>query len=184
MFKLFKTILKTGEATLKYPFAPLELSPDFRGKPQHRAEQCIACAACTVACPANALSMATDVAAGTRTWTLFLGRCIFCGRCEEVCPTRAIALTQEFELAVATRSDLYQQATFTLTPCTVCKRPFAPRKEIDYALALVAQSGTPAPAVEALRPHFETCPECKRKQAIPQGHNVTVSQHLKPEAVS
>lgn len=33
MLKLFKTIIKTGDATTKYPFKPLELPDGFRGKP-------------------------------------------------------------------------------------------------------------------------------------------------------
>lgn len=77
MLKLFKTILKVGDTTVKYPFKPLEVSHGFRGKPQYDADQCIACGACTMACPANALTMETDLAKGTRQWQLFLGRCIF-----------------------------------------------------------------------------------------------------------
>jgi len=178
MFKLFKTIFNVGEATTKYPFAPFPVSPGFRGKPQLKAEQCISCAACTIACPANALSMKTDVAAGTRTWSLFLGRCIFCGRCEEVCPTKAIALTAEFELAVGSRQDLFQEATFKLAPCTVCGQAFAPRKEIDYVIALLVQSGMPTEVAEAQRAHFETCPECKRKQNIPNPANIALGTQL------
>lgn len=30
MLKLLKTIMRAGEATVKYPFAPLEVSPGFR----------------------------------------------------------------------------------------------------------------------------------------------------------
>jgi formate hydrogenlyase subunit 6/NADH:ubiquinone oxidoreductase subunit I len=121
MFKLFKTILKAGgEVTVKYPFKPLEVSPGFRGRPHYDATQCIACAACTSVCPANALTMETDLASGERRWQLFLGRCIFCGRCEEVCPTRAIALSEEFEMAVSHKADLYTTATFTLQDCRIC----------------------------------------------------------------
>jgi formate hydrogenlyase subunit 6/NADH:ubiquinone oxidoreductase subunit I len=176
MFKLLKTVIKTGEATTRYPFAPLTVSPGFRGKPEYDATQCIACGACTIACPANALSMATDVEQGTRTWELFLGRCIFCARCEEVCPTRAIALSPEFELAVGNKEDLYQRATFTLTNCRDCGRPFAPSKEIDYAMALLVNSGLPEAEVGAQRAHFETCPECKRLQSIPDSAKLTLSQ--------
>ncbi|MGK2889436.1 MAG: hypothetical protein ACSLEN_10995 [Candidatus Malihini olakiniferum] len=60
----------------------------------------------------HALTIETDVANGTRTWQLFLGGCIFCGRCEEVCSTLAIILSQEFEMAVANKEDLFQRATF------------------------------------------------------------------------
>ena len=55
MLKLLKTIMRAGTATVKYPFAPLEVSPGFRGKPDLMPSQCIACGAC--ACPANALTI-------------------------------------------------------------------------------------------------------------------------------
>jgi hydrogenase-4 component H len=166
MFKLLKIIARTGEATEKYPFAPLPVSPGFRGKPEYDAEQCIACAACVQACPPNALTMKTDIQAGTRTWAINLGRCIFCGRCEEVCPTGAIELSPEFELAVANKADLVQQATFKLARCRQCDTPFAPAKEIEYALAVTIQQGVQESDHEALRARFETCPECKRANAL------------------
>ena len=46
MLKLLKTIMRAGTATVKYPFAPLEGSPGFRGKPDLMPSQCIACGAC------------------------------------------------------------------------------------------------------------------------------------------
>ncbi|MGM3193189.1 hydrogenase 4 subunit H [Dickeya dadantii subsp. dieffenbachiae] len=178
MIKLFKTILKAGNSTVKYPFAPLAVPAGFRGKPEYDPAQCIGCAACTMACPANALTMANDLDNGTRTWQLFLGRCIFCGRCEEVCPTRAIVLSQEFEMAVANKADLYQRATFQLLNCHVCQRPFAPQKEVEYAMALLTHAGVPENEVEARRHQFETCPDCKRKQNMNHQGNVRLSQHL------
>lgn len=178
MLKLFKTILKVGDTTVKYPFKPLEVSQGFRGKPQYDAGQCIACGACTMACPANALTMETDIVSGTRQWQLFLGRCIFCGRCEEVCPTRAIVLSPEFELAVFNKADLYQRASFTLTDCQQCQRLFAPKKEVDYVMALLIHSGVSAEDVERQRPHFETCPECKRQHNIIGNSNIAMKSSI------
>ena len=60
MFKLLKTVFKAGDVTTKYPFKPYEVDEDFRGKPELNSDQCIVCAACTIACPANALTMRTD----------------------------------------------------------------------------------------------------------------------------
>ncbi|AJJ11068.1 4Fe-4S dicluster domain protein [Yersinia rohdei] len=184
MLKLFKTILKVGDTTVKYPFKPLEVSAGFRGKPQYDAEQCIACGACTMACPANALTMETDIANSTRQWQLFLGRCIFCGRCEEVCPTRAIVLSQEFELAVFSKADLYQRANFTLAHCQQCHQPFAPKKEVDYVMALLVHSGMSAQEIEQQRPHFETCPACKRKQNIAGHDNVALKTNIQINNIS
>lgn len=45
MLKLWKTIIRAGEVTVKYPFAPLDVCPGFRGKPELNPEQCIACGA-------------------------------------------------------------------------------------------------------------------------------------------
>ncbi len=166
MWKLLKQVFQVGEATVAYPFAPLPVSPGFRGKPQHRPEACIACAACTIACPSNALSMATDPQRGTRTWSICYGRCIFCGRCEEVCPTGAIALAPEFELAVMNKNDLIARAHYTLAACRSCGRYFAPAKEIDHVVSTLAQAGLPPDQIGERRELLETCPECRRKRDL------------------
>lgn len=180
MLKLLKEVLRQGDATVKYPFAPYEVEKDFRGRPEHVAENCIACAACTTACPANALSMETDIDAGTRTWSISYGRCIFCARCEEVCPTQAIRLTSDFELAVANKADLTVKAVFKLANCVCCGEPFAPAKEIAYVTALIeanAMASEPEGArarvgisseAERRRRMLSTCPSCKRANDLNQ----------------
>lgn len=162
MLKTIKNIFKTGDATVKYPFAPLKVPKDMRGKPEHSFEQCIACAACAVACPANAIQMKTDVDRGTITWKINYGRCIFCGRCEEVCPMEAIKLSQKFELAVMKKSDLEETCTYKLQKCSKCGKYFAPRKEVDYAKRLLASMSQNKETVQALS-SMDICPECKEK---------------------
>ena len=123
MLKLLKIVRDAGEVTIKYPFAPAEFTPTFRGKPEYDPKRCIACAACAIACPPNALTIETNLETGVRTWQFSAGRCIFCGRCEEVCPTRALHLSQEFELAVMRKDDLYERCTFSLCRCSQCGTP-------------------------------------------------------------
>lgn len=178
MFKLFKMIARVGDATVKYPFKPLEVSPGFRGKPELDPEQCIACGACTMACPANALTMETRPEENARVWQLFIGRCIYCGRCEEVCPTRAIRLSQDFELAVTRKEDLYVRATFRLQHCTTCQRPFAPEKSVGLAMALLEQSGTTPAAMAAMHEQFMTCPACKRRAALSNHGRTNINYQL------
>lgn len=161
MFKTLKNILKTGDSTVKYPFAPLEQIEHTRGKPEHDLEQCIACAACAVACPANAIQMKTDAKDGNITWEICYGRCIFCGRCEEVCPVHAIELTSEFELAVMTKDDLYEQAHYSLATCKSCGKPFAPRKEIDYAARIIGSMEQRGEVKDSLE-NLYLCSDCKR----------------------
>jgi hydrogenase-4 component H len=176
MFKLLKEVFRTGEATLKYPFEPLRVSKDFRGKPEHDAGQCIACAACTIACPPNAISMATDVEVGTRTWSISFGRCIFCGRCEEVCPTGAIRLSPDFELAVTRKEDLTRSVVFRLAPCACCGRPFAPAKEVAYVTALLMATGGIAGDTSRLDLLVSTCPACKRRHDVGQIANIGIAR--------
>ena len=166
MLKLIKEVLKTGEATVAYPFEPLEQMPGFRGKPHHDPQRCIACAACAGACPPNALSMQTDLDAGTIRWSLFVGRCIYCARCEEVCPTGAITLSPDFELAVMNKQDLYETADYILAACASCGAFFAPRKELDYAAALLERSGLSEPDLARTLSLLELCPECKRRHDL------------------
>ncbi|MFZ5911409.1 MAG: formate hydrogenlyase complex iron-sulfur subunit [Chloroflexota bacterium] len=168
VLKLIKEVLRVGEATHPYPFAPVDLAPGFRGKPEYNPEQCIACAACTIACPPNALGMETDLEHGTRTWSLFYGRCIFCARCEEVCPTGAIKLEPDFELASFSREDLTVTAEFRLAACSQCGAYFASAKELEHVLALLDQAGLPAGEEENRKALLRMCPECRRKTDLPR----------------
>ncbi len=168
MLKLFKEVLKTGEATLAYPFQPLEQMPGFRGKPHHDPERCIACAACALACPPNALNMSTDLEKGVTTWGLFMGRCIYCGRCEEVCPTGAITLSPDFELAVMNKEDLYERADYRLAVCPGCGSLFASRKELEYVAAILEQSGMEMQELAVALELLKLCPQCKRSHDAPR----------------
>lgn len=175
MLKLIKKALKAGPATVDYPAQPLVIDPNFRGKPEYSPQQCIACGACANACPSNALTMSADLACGTVRWQLFLGRCIFCARCEEVCPTAAIRLSQQFELAVWHKEDLFEQADFAICHCRRCGKAYASQKEIDYAIRLLGLSRSEA---ATRRAQFETCPACKRQQNLAQADRIDVGRHL------
>ncbi|MDI6693766.1 MAG: formate hydrogenlyase complex iron-sulfur subunit [Anaerolineales bacterium] len=168
VLKLIREVLKVGQATLPYPFTPVELAPGFRGMPEYDPQQCIACAACTIACPPNALTMHTDLEQGVRTWSLFYGRCIFCARCEEVCPTGAIKLGHDFELASFSREDLTIRAEFRLAACNLCGAYFASAKELEHVLALLDQAGLPPEDAANRKVLLRACPECRRKMDLPR----------------
>lgn len=168
MLKLIQEVLKVGQATHLYPFVPVEVAPGFRGKPEYDPQQCIACAACTIACPPNALSMETDLDTGVRTWSLFYGRCIFCARCEEVCPTGAIRLGSDFELTSFTRQDLTVTAEFRLAACSQCGAYYASAKTLDYVLAQLEATGLPEADADDRRHLLHMCPQCRRKTDLPQ----------------
>ena len=165
MFKTVKEVLRTGDATVKYPFAPLEQPKDTRGKPEHDHGKCMVCSACAVACPPNAIQTPIDMKAGTKTWSINYGRCVFCGRCEEVCPSRAIKLGLEFELAVMSKQDLEEICVYSLQACQQCGAHFAPTKQVDYVAQILAQSQAEETVAEALE-SLKVCPSCKQKHDV------------------
>jgi len=163
MFKTIREVLRTGDATVKYPFAPLARPKDARGKPEHDSEKCIACSACAVACPPNAIQTVLDMDGGTKSWSINYGRCVYCGRCEEVCPTDAIRLGLEFELAVFAKDDLEEVCTYSLLKCSECGEYFAPRKQVDYAARVLGKYCAEPDALQALQ-ELNTCIKCKQRQ--------------------
>lgn len=164
MLKTLKHLFTTRSATVSYPYDPVSLPEDVRGRPQHDREQCIACAACAAACPPNAISMdicdAPEGDGKAITWSINFGRCIFCGRCEEVCPTRAIRLSSEFELAVMSKDDLIESCTYSLQECRICGKPYAPRKEVDYVKQVIEGIA----GKQAYGDVIDVCPACLRKR--------------------
>lgn len=164
MLKLLKKALQVGEATVPYPFKPLEVAPDFRGKPDYDFHRCVACGACALACPSNAITLAYDGERGVVTWTLHYGRCIFCGRCEEVCPTGAITLSATFELAATKKEDLSCQAELQLSRCASCGESFAPWREVEYVRAELVRSGIADPGSDEWKQRMKVCPTCRRRQ--------------------
>ncbi|MFM2481440.1 formate hydrogenlyase complex iron-sulfur subunit [Celerinatantimonas sp. YJH-8] len=180
MLKFLKKAVKTGVVTGQDPLVPPNLDKNFRGKPEHHPEQCIGCAACINACPANALTVTTNLKTGMQQWSLFLGQCIFCGRCEEVCPTAAIKLTPQVQLAAFSKEDLYQRSDFPIQNCVVCGKPFAVQKELQYAQSLLMQAGQYQDEV-ALQQQLCTCPSCKREQNITQSQRIQLSRQLREQ---
>jgi formate hydrogenlyase subunit 6/NADH:ubiquinone oxidoreductase subunit I len=166
MLKLLRKALKVGEATVEYPFQPLEVAPGFRGKPVYDFSRCIACSSCAIACPPNAITMDYDSEKGVVSWNLNYGRCIFCGRCEEVCPTGAITLSTDFELAAFNKQDLSCRAEIQLSKCSSCGEYFAPRRELDYVLENLERTGLTDDRNERWKRLMEVCPQCRRKETV------------------
>ncbi len=94
--------------TVQFPEERTPISPRFRGLHALRRypngeERCIACKLCEAVCPANAITieseMREDGSRRTTQYDIDLFKCIFCGFCEEACPVDAIVETQIFDYA-------------------------------------------------------------------------------------
>ena len=102
--------------TINYPFEKGSISPRFRGEHALRRypngeERCIACKLCEAVCPAQAITIESEIRSdGSRKTTRYdidMLKCIYCGLCEESCPVDAIVQGPNFEFATETREELY-----------------------------------------------------------------------------
>jgi NADH-quinone oxidoreductase subunit I len=102
--------------TINYPFEKGKISPRFRGEHALRRypngdERCIACKLCEAVCPAQAITIESEIKNdGSRKTTRYdidMLKCIYCGLCEESCPVDAIVQGPNFEFATETREELY-----------------------------------------------------------------------------
>ncbi len=104
--------LANDKITVQFPEERTPISPRFRGLHALRRypngeERCIACKLCEAVCPANAITIESEMREdGTRRTTQYdidLFKCIFCGFCEEACPVDAIVETHIFDYAFESR---------------------------------------------------------------------------------
>ncbi|MFL6140110.1 MAG: NADH-quinone oxidoreductase subunit NuoI [Frankiaceae bacterium] len=120
--------------TVEYPEVKKPTAPRYHGRHvlnRHPdgLEKCIGCELCAWACPADAIYVEgadnTDeerYSPGERYGAVYqinYLRCIFCGLCIEACPTRALTMSNEYELADDSRTDLIftkQQLVAPLAP--------------------------------------------------------------------
>ena len=109
--KIFKS-----KKTINYPFEKGKISPRFRGEHALRRypngeERCIACKLCEAVCPAQAITIESEIRDdGSRKTTRYdidMLKCIYCGLCEESCPVDAIVKVPNFEFSTETREELY-----------------------------------------------------------------------------
>ena len=122
LYELFKGLILTfryifkKKVTIDYPHEKGPLSPRFRGEHALRRypngeERCIACKLCEAVCPAQAITIESEIRNdGSRKTTRYdidMLKCIYCGLCEESCPVDAIVQGPNFEFATETREELY-----------------------------------------------------------------------------
>ncbi|RLD18762.1 MAG: 4Fe-4S ferredoxin [Caldiserica bacterium] len=121
--------------TITYPEKPPKIHPRFRGRPKPQ-DGCVACGACSIWCPAQAIEFFVDKEKGIRKVIFHYDKCIMCGECARICTTQnGVKMDTEFRLAGFERKNLKEDGKeCKILFCEGCGEIIATEEHIKWML--------------------------------------------------
>lgn len=127
-----KAIFK-GPYTIKFPYKPAKVFPNFRGKIIFNPEKCVGCGACSEVCPSKAREIIDDKEKRIRKVIHYQERCIYCGQCVRYCITQeGIKHTPEFDLSSIKKDGYKNEIEKEIILCALCGEVIAPKDQIIW----------------------------------------------------
>lgn len=191
ILKLALKSLFSRPYTTRFPAAPYEPAPQFRGRPRFQKDDCIGCGACAEVCPSKCIDLLDEPAAPrpVRRLVQHLDGCIGCGQCERYCTTeKGIRLTNEYDFVGFRPQDFEEQVEKDLLLCEGCGGVIAPLDQLRWlarrlgplafanpTLMLVSHQEltvvdqgvrTDSPDAQRFQRVSIQCPKCRRKTAL------------------
>jgi formate hydrogenlyase subunit 6/NADH:ubiquinone oxidoreductase subunit I len=191
ILKVALTSLFSRPFTTKFPFAPYEPIPQYRGRPRYDQDECIGCGACAEVCPSNCIDVEDDLSVDppVRRLVQHVDACIWCGQCERYCTSeKGIKQTTEYTSVGFKPEDFEEKCEKELLLCEECGHVVAPVDQIKWlarrlgplAFAnptlMLVSAGELAVVDEGVKPPSDAprragrvsiqCPKCRRKTSL------------------
>lgn len=107
------------KVTYNYPDEKVQMPDRFRGIQYFEPDKCIVCNMCVNICPTDCITLTgkknpdpEKKGKVIETYDINFEICILCDLCTEVCPTEAVVMTNNYELAVYSRDELFKDITW------------------------------------------------------------------------
>ena len=129
-----KAVVK-GPYTTKFPFAPPEIIPEFRGFPEYQDDDCVRCGACAEVCPARAIEVEEYEKGGKkfRTVRFRYDVCLLCGQCGALCTTgKGIVYTNKYAKNTLDRAEVINEVEDELVECEKCGKVISTKRHIEW----------------------------------------------------
>ena len=99
---------KTFTEHFEYPELPVSVSDRYRGFHRYDLTACIACEACTRACPANCIYIGKERATERKgfqvtSFTIDYTKCMFCALCVGACSAQCLSMGSTYDLSCYSR---------------------------------------------------------------------------------
>jgi NADH-quinone oxidoreductase subunit I len=107
-FRTYDSQRRTFTEQYEYPELPVSVAPRYRGFHRYDLTTCIACEACSRACPANCIYIGKERVAGRKgfqitEFTIDYGKCLFCAICVEACLSDSLLMGSTYDLSCFSR---------------------------------------------------------------------------------
>lgn len=121
-------------------------------------EKCVACAACKVQCPEEALKISETKK--KRTIALDYWKCVACGECVKSCPKEAVEVKKMFDLEAFLKREVLKCMETEVESCLRCGRTIAPVPQHLEVKRNVSELAVPQTYLNDISDY---CEECRRE---------------------